>query len=926
MAGGTGTYTLSGTGTITAGAVTVGGDGHGTFTQSGGTNKTGRLNLDSNVVGKATYTLTGGLLDASEEYIAYQGVDAFVHSGGTNKTNYLHLGINKELSTASYDLNGTGIITANYEYLGDGGTGIFTHTSGNNTANYLYLGYGTGSNGIYTLSGTGSLSTKQLFIGYADSTVSLFQQTGGTNTASMITIGASAKFQLTGGTLNIDNGTLLNKGEIDCTDSTATLTANGGILDFSKAILENVTGMSVTMGDKSLLILPANFDPYVGFGYFFSSGLVHHAGTTLVVPADKSVNVTGWLDDPVECYGTITLQGYDFKFNQGVVVKENGKLDLGTGYLYTNDGASGMTGGTITVGGHYVGYNGKGTFNQSGGTNTPSKGLCLGYNKADEGTYILSDTGTLTTSQSEYVGYSGAGTFTQKGGSNTTSQSLVVGYSGSGTYELQSGTMNAYNESVGEYSTGFFRQSGGTNTTSSLAVSSHNPSKGTYDMIAGTLSANYLTIGYLGEGTFNQSGGEVTVPNSLALGGYYEDNEWGTIIYIGKGTYNLTGGILNAKSIAKASSRGIAVFNFGGGTIRASGTFSSALPMTLTKIGGNANFDTNNFTATLSGVLSGVGGLNKLGANSLTLSAANDFSGDTTIVRGTLLLANAAALQNSTLDYNNYGGTVSFGSLSAVSLGGLKGNQNLSLQNNNSASVALSIGGNGQSTVYGGQLSGLGSLNKIGSGALILSGGNSYLGATTVTAGILNVDNASGSATGSGTVTVKSNATLSGSGFIAGEVVLLDGGFLSPGDGIGVLTVNNAVTLKSGSNFNIEVGGLNAGNSCDRLSASGPITLAGSLNLSFGNFIPTGQDIVFLIDNSTFSATVGEFQFPQDTKIGNYCGTDWYITYDANHAAVPSLHGGNDVAIYCVPEPATWILLSLAMSFLLVISLRQNRK
>jgi autotransporter-associated beta strand protein len=53
--------------------------------------------------------------------------------------------------------------------------------------------------------------------------------------------------------------------------------------------------------------------------------------------------------------------------------------------------------------------------------------------------------------------------------------------------------------------------------------------------------------------------------------------------------------------------------------------------------------------------------------------------------------------------------------------------------------VALSVGGNGQSTVYSGQLSGAGSLTKLGTGTLTLTGANAYLGLTTVKAGTLEL-------------------------------------------------------------------------------------------------------------------------------------------------------------------------------------------
>ena len=124
---------------------------------------------------------------------------------------------------------------------------------------------------------------------------------------------------------------------------------------------------------------------------------------------------------------------------------------------------------------------------------------------------------------------------------------------------------------------------------------------------------------------------------------------------------------------------------------------------------------------TLSGVLSGSGGLTKAGSGSLTLQAANTFTGTTTISGGTLLLGNVAALASSTLDTSG-AGTLSFGTLTSATLGGLQGTNGLALSNTHTAAVALTVGGNGQSTTYSGNLSGRGSLTKAGPGTLTLTG------------------------------------------------------------------------------------------------------------------------------------------------------------------------------------------------------------
>jgi autotransporter-associated beta strand protein len=219
----------------------------------------------------------------------------------------------------------------------------------------------------------------------------------------------------------------------------------------------------------------------------------------------------------------------------------------------------------------------------------------------------------------------------------------------------------------------------------------------------------------------------------------------------------------------------------------------------------------------------------------------------------------------------------------------------------------------GYAVTLSGLLSGVGGLNKLGNNALSLSSANGYSGNTTITAGTLAVNNTTGSGTGSGTVAVNSGGTLSGSGFISGTVSVNDGGTLAPGNSPGILTVNNQVTFQPNSAFSIEVNGLAAGTGYDQLKTTGPVSLAGTLSLFFGSFTPIDNGLLFLINNTGSGTTTGEFQYADDERIGTFNGYDWFITYDANNVAIPSLNGGNDVAIYSVvPEPSSMILLGFA--------------
>ena len=238
--------------------------------------------------------------------------------------------------------------------------------------------------------------------------------------------------------------------------------------------------------------------------------------------------------------------------------------------------------------------------------------------------------------------------------------------------------------------------------------------------------------------------------------------------------------------------------------------------MTLTGIGGNANIDTAGHAVTLSGVLSGPGGLNKLGSGTLTISATNIYSGDTKISAGNITLTNGYALQCSTLDYNSYGGILSFGTLTSATLGGLKGSQDLSLTNTSSAAVATKIGYNGQSTQYSGSLSGSGSLTKIGTGTFTLSGSNSFTGSTILKAGTLLLDYTAGNTNKLSDINnlqINGPAALQIKGGAYTEVVsatALNGGTLElsrPWGGTSILRMNN-ITSSNGASMNLAIAGI----------------------------------------------------------------------------------------------------------------------
>ncbi|MDR0611181.1 MAG: autotransporter domain-containing protein, partial [Planctomycetaceae bacterium] len=164
---------------------------------------------------------------------------------------------------------------------------------------------------------------------------------------------------------------------------------------------------------------------------------------------------------------------------------------------------------------------------------------------------------------------------------------------------------------------------------------------------------------------------------------------------------------------------------------------------------------TSNNNGILKQFMSGSGNLEKSGNGRLELTKANTFYGKTTLSAGTLLLRNELALQNSLLDYQS--GTLDIGTLTKLSLGGIAGTQNLSLNNQSGQSIDLTLNANNQEdSRYSGNITGTGNVTKTGSGTQIFAGQNTYSGGTLISDGRL----VSVGVTGFGTGNVVNNAEM----------------------------------------------------------------------------------------------------------------------------------------------------------------------
>jgi autotransporter-associated beta strand protein len=94
------------------------------------------------------------------------------------------------------------------------------------------------------------------------------------------------------------------------------------------------------------------------------------------------------------------------------------------------------------------------------------------------------------------------------------------------------------------------------------------------------------------------------------------------------------------------------------------------------------------------------------------------------------------------------------------------------------------------------------SLHKLGSGAWTLSGVSPLRGPTVISNGTLVIN---GQLTEVTNLVRVAGGTLSGNGVIAGPVVVESEGVLAPGGSIGTLTINNTLTLQSGSTTSVEI-------------------------------------------------------------------------------------------------------------------------
>ena len=737
-----------------------------------------------NGTGNVAVTVGSGTLSLGGAN-TYTGATA-INGGTLNLTGSLASGTTVAVGTAG-TLTGTGTANGNATVTGNG---IINLSGAGNIVGTLGA---TGGN----WNGAGSVGT------------SVTQQTSGT-----FTIGAGAN--LTTPTLNVSGGSLASgsatstlTGSLNYTSATSS-TFGGVIAGAGKTVTMNSAGGAgtLTLGGVNTYTgattvtagtLQLNGTLGSGGGTAISSGATLSEGAAGIIAGTSSVTVTA---------GTTTLAGTNTY--TGATAINGGTLNL-TGSVAAGSTVAVGTAGTLTGTGTANGnatVTGNGIINLSGAGNIAGTLTAMGGNWNGAGSV-----GTSVTQQT-------SGTFTIGTGANLTTPTLnVTGgslASGSATSTL-TGSLN-YTSATSSTFGGVIAGTGKTVTMSgagaTLTLGGVNTYTGATSVTAGTLQLNG-TLGS-GGGTAISSGATLSEGAAGVIAGTSSvtvtagtttlagTNSYTGATAINGGTLNLTGSVAAGSTVAVGTA----------GTLTGTGTANGNATVT-----GNGIINLSG-AGNIAGTLTAMGG-NWNGAGSVGTSVTQQTSGTFTIGTGANL---------TTPILNVSAGSLASGSATSTLTGSL---------NYTSAT----------SSTFGGVIAGTGkTVTMSGAGATLTLGGvNTYTGATSVTAGTLQLNGTLGS--GGGTA-VSSAATLSegAAGVIAGT---------------SSVTVTAGTTTLAGTNSYTGATAINGGtlNLTGSLAAGSAVTVgtAGTLTgtgTAHGNATVTGNGIVNLSGAGNIAGTL----------------------------------------------------------------------
>ena len=744
---------------------------------------------------------------------------------------------------------------------------------------------------------------------------------GGATAATLLLKGTGTSSVLTIGNLSLNNGIIQGSSNANPTlAGTIALLSGGGTFNMG-GNSNDFTISSVISGSGALLLEnTGGVTPAAGVTGIIVKGSDTYTGAT-TLGADAKVTVGN---------GNAFIDSASMTLNAGSVLEVNGETFTinnlsGAGTLDDNQISGGgtvtidqTTNGTLTGAIAYSGTGGTFNVTKTGGATLTLSGVNTWNNSAtiNDGTLdINASTGSVSSAVALKMGggtFSYDNTATSGGAMSQTAASLAFTAGDSAIESILGGAASStinITASVGTPSngaTGNFISSGGTNGTTNTINLLGNATAG---FLSPALFFNGADYAYL-----NAAGGAVRAPvygtdtgfvnagSSLSSGNHNQVSS--SISGQGAVTVN-TIKFATASEVDLALTGALTLAN--GGLLRSGGgaTVISGGSINNGVVGGEYVFRTDSAadSLTISSAVDNNGvssnnALVKSGAGTLILSGTNTYQGVTYIDDGILSIGQNVNLGN---QVTGAGVTINNGTLQATGTFGLyqttAGTHDRAVTLANSADIDVT----GTNTLnIDGIISGTGSLAKSNTGTLLLSGINSYTGATAINAGTLLVN---GSLAAASAVTVNSAAILGGTGTVNGAITLNSGGFLAPG-------ARGAVTTLTGSSLTWNGGGtltFNLGTS----STSDLLTLSGALTKgSAGTF-------TFDFNDLSGGTSVGSTYTLVDFGSTTFSASDFSASGENGTFAIV---GGDELqfTVSAVPEPATYALLALAgIAFLL---------
>ncbi len=371
----------------------------------------------------------------------------------------------------------------------------------------------------------------------------------------------------------------------------------------------------------------------------------------------------------------------------------------------------------------------------------------------------------------------------------------------------------------------------------------------------------------------------------------------GTLVHNGSGTMVLaaantfSGGLIlgaDALVITNSASAGTGSISFAGSStisVTANMTVPNAFVIESNTTG---TINTADYTVALAGPITGPGSLNKIGSGTLIVAASNSYSGGTSISQGALQLANAAAIQNSTVSINTDNGLLFSPDIGTFNVGGLAGSNALALNDTSGTPIMLVAGGNNQDTTFGGAISGSGTLIKAGTGSLDLTGSSSsWTGGMILDPGSVTVSSDAALGAPSNSITFDGNSTLQADASFA----------LSPSRNMAISSSTTA-TFDTKRNT-LAIAGAISGSGALAVVGGGTLVLSGSNDYSGGT----------VVDAGTLLVTIG-VALPAAARLT--IGAGGTFVFDPSASAM-SAASSVSPSLAAVPEPGTLLLLAAAL-------------